>query len=124
MTAPYRITGLRHVMDAATSTPWAILPEKLDAISEVLSLRAGDALSADEISARIAAAKQSGPTARVSGSVAVIPLFGTIMPRANLMTEMIGGTSVAQWVEQVRAAVNNPDISAVVIDVDSPGGAV
>ena len=52
MTTPYRITGLRHVLDAATSTPWAILPEKLDALSEVLSLRTGETLNADEIAAR------------------------------------------------------------------------
>lgn len=119
-----RITNLRHVLDAVTRTPWSILPEKLDAIAEALSVRLSDEpLTPEQLAARVGGKPGSGPSVRTQGAVAVIPLFGTIMPRANMMTDFSGGTSVSQWIEQVRAAVNNPDISAVVLEVDSPGGA-
>jgi HK97 family phage major capsid protein len=121
----FRITNLSNVLAQAANTPWALMPEKLEAIVDVLAVRAQEPpLSADDLQARIGAAKRDRPGTEFRGNVAVIPLFGTIMPRANMMTEMSGATSVAQWIQDVRAAVANPDIGAVVLDVDSPGGAV
>ena len=123
---PFRITNLHNVLSQAASVPWAIVPDKLADIMEALTMR-GASEAAFERDARIAASlPRRAPVAAGSmhGSVAVIPLYGSIMPKANMLTEFSGGTSVAQFVQQVRAAVDNPDVSAIVLDVDSPGGAV
>lgn len=105
----------------ALNTPWAILPEKLHAIMAVLLRHeAGIKLSAEEIAA---VAKPGRPSA-ISGGIQILPLFGTIVPRGNLLIETSGGTSAEAWGRAFRQAVADPNIGAIVIDTDSPGGAV
>jgi signal peptide peptidase SppA len=58
------------------------------------------------------------------GSVAVIPVYGVIAPRMNLMSEMSGGTTFEQLTSQLRAAVADKTIKTIVLDVNSPGGSV
>jgi capsid assembly protease len=116
----------RNVAKFAIETPWAILPETLQVIQDVLSARlSGDRWSDSEIEARIEAAG-GRRTARVQrqapGGVAVIPLSGVIVPRSNLMSDMSGGTSLQDFQAAMAAAVADPDVGAIVIDVDSPGG--
>jgi signal peptide peptidase SppA len=56
--------------------------------------------------------------------VAVLPLFGTIFPRANLMTDVSGATSAERFGNQLTDLISDPEIGAIVLDVDSPGGQV
>jgi HK97 family phage major capsid protein len=56
--------------------------------------------------------------------VAVIPIVGTITPKANMMSDISGGTSIEKLTKQFRSAVANPDVRAIVLDIDSPGGSV
>jgi signal peptide peptidase SppA len=104
---------------------WAILPAKLAAIIEVVELRAdGVEFGAEEIEQRIGAAR-GGPQARTAGgAVAVLPLYGTIVQRAGMMTDYSGGTSTELFAQQFRAVMADNTIGAVVIEVDSPGGSV
>jgi capsid assembly protease len=111
-----------NIVRAVLETPWAILPEKLAEVRELVSLRAdGVVLTAEEIEVRIG----DGPAQRdmqMVGSVAVVPLYGVIVPKVDLMTQMSGGTPIDRFRATLAAAVRDPDVSAVVIDVDSPGG--
>lgn len=117
-----RITDLSNIRRAFQNAAWTIHEPKLDAIAEVLSIRTSDApLTADEIQARIGDRPTRG--AQTVGAIAVIPLAGTLYPKANLVTESSGGCSVEQFIAQVEAAANDPAISAIVLDTDSPGGA-
>ena len=117
-----------RIWQAVTTSAWAILPVKLGDIIDVLTLRrAGVRLSDEEIHARLEAAGvvAAKPTqARSQGSIAVLPLYGTIAPRIGSMAEASGGTSTERFGQMFRAAMADPQIGAVVIDVDSPGGAV
>jgi signal peptide peptidase SppA len=116
------------VARAIYSRPWAVTQEALDVIVEILTSRmAGERPSEVEIRARLeAAAGTSGPRsgARQSGAVAVIPLYGVIAPRIGSMAEASGGTSVERFRGQFREAMANGAVSAILIDCDSPGGAV
>jgi signal peptide peptidase SppA len=59
-----------------------------------------------------------------SGLVAVIPVHGVIMPFANIF-ETIGLASSVQTIgAAVRAAVEDPEVKAVILSVHSPGGIV
>lgn len=115
-----------HITKAVYGRPWAIIPSTLAVIDEILQLRAaGSPLTDEEIETRIAAA-QNGPrsgAARAQG-VAVIPVYGVISPRMDLMTAMSGGTSVEGLTRAFREAQADPDVGAIVLDVDSPGGMV
>lgn len=116
----------RNILRAVAATPWAILPETLLAITDLLALRAaGGHLEAAEIEERIAAGPGSRkPYQQGAGAVAVIPLTGVLMPRASLMAQISGATSLAQVGAAIDAAAADPEIDAIVLDVDSPGGAV
>ena len=117
-----RITNLANIRRAFQSMPWAIHETKLAELTEVLSTRMSDTpLTVEEIQARIGERPSRGMSQQ--GAVAVIPLCGTLYPKANIVTESSGGCSVEQFIAQVEAAVHDPAVSAIVIDTDSPGGA-
>ncbi|WP_373047186.1 S49 family peptidase [Vulgatibacter sp.] len=109
---------------AVLAEPWAILPEKLEAIAELIQLKAdGVMLSDEQIEARLAGSKVAS-VARRAGDVAVLPVTGVISQRMNLLTEFSGGTSTEKLAANLRSALADDSIKAIVLDVDSPGGAV
>jgi signal peptide peptidase SppA len=117
-----------HVVQFITAHPWAILPETLRAITDVVALRvAGGQLADAEIEDRLAAARQRqgarGGATR-TGVTAVIPVYGVIMPKATLFAEMSGASSVEGIRGAFREALADPDVGRIVFDVDSPGGSV
>jgi len=118
-----------YVLQAFIETPWAILPNKLAVLEEIVTRHvSGEKLDADEVQTRIHGARRPSDR-RVSGvsnasSVAVLPLFGTIFPRANMMTDVSGATSAERFSAQFTELLNDPEVGAIVLDVDSPGGQV
>lgn len=58
--------------------------------------------------------------ARDGKSVAVIPLAGTLMKSRSSS----GGTSTVQARRDIRSAARNPDVSGIMLHIDSPGGTV
>ena len=112
-----------YLLHAFVETPWAILPHKLAMLEEVVARHvAGEKLSAEEVQTRIHGAQR--PPERRLNSVAVLPLFGTIFPRANMMTDVSGATSAERFQTAFSQLVQDPEISAIVLDVDSPGGQI
>lgn len=112
-----------HILQAFYSTPWAILPEKLEAIKALINLRAsGVRVSDEEIKAVVQAA--SRPSPRTAGSVAVIPVYGVISHRMNMMAAFSGGTSTESLTKTFRQALNDDTVKAIIFDIDSPGGSV
>jgi len=112
----------RGVLRAVSETPWAILPGTLAVILEIAArYAAGEKLSAEEVALRTNGKK---PAQRVEGDIAVLPLFGVIVPRANLMSEVSGATSAERFGATFKQLINDSNVGAVVLDVDSPGGAV
>jgi len=112
-----------HVARFVTETPWAILRSKLDEIEAILEFHMdGGKFTAEELQARLGEPKR--PTPMAQGAVAVIPLQGVISHRMGGMTEMSGGMSTEHFAQMFRQAMADPSVSAVVIDVDSPGGTI
>jgi len=113
-----------YVLRAFVESPWAILPNTLAVLDEIVARHvAGEKLEAEEIQARIHGAA-SRPQERRVNKVAILPLFGSIFPRANLMTDISGATSAERFAKDFDALVRDPEIGAIVLDVDSPGGQV
>lgn len=119
-----------RVIAYVRSTPWAILPIYGQIIRDILVLRAsGVRLSEEEIQARVEAgraARGSHAEAPKPPSIAVVPVWGVISHRMAAMDDLSSprGASAEQLTGQIRALANDPDISAIVLDVDSPGGSV
>ncbi|MBU9123526.1 S49 family peptidase, partial [Burkholderia multivorans] len=66
------------------------------------------------------------PTARaptpVSGKVAVIPIHGTLVRRTSGLEAESGLASYAGIAAQLDAALASPEVAAILLDIDSPGG--
>ena len=66
--------------------------------------------------------RRSGQASRLAdGTVGVIPILGPIAYRPNLFTRFFGGSTVQEIEAELRELVES-DVSAIVLDVDSPGG--
>lgn len=112
-----------HISRNLLQTPWAILPEKLEVIVAVVTRYfSGEKLTAEEVQMQVHGATR--PSERITGSVAVLPLFGTIVPRANFFTNTSGATSAELFGKRFDELVADTNVGAIIIDVDSPGGQV
>lgn len=116
-----------HIITMVYGTPWAIRPETLQIITEMVRFRVeGGRLTQDDIEARIeAAGPRQRQQAQSGGSIAVLPLHGIIAPRAEMLAQTSsGGTGLDQYMGAFRAAMADPEIASVIMDIDSPGGQV
>jgi signal peptide peptidase SppA len=121
-----------RILRAVCATPWAMMPEKLEAMMCFLALKAegrgpsDETLGQIEANAALIEARRSSAKTASGGSVAVLPLYGVISHRMNLMNSIsgAGGTSTAMFGAEFQEAVNDPGVKAIVIDIDSPGGSV
>jgi signal peptide peptidase SppA len=115
------MTLLPHLAARLFGVPLAIHRPKLDVILAVLGPRVG--------LANLAAAPGYTPPQRdssaTSGSppgVAVIPIHGTLVRRTVGLEAESGLTSYTDLAAQLDAAIGNPAVSAILLDIDSPGG--
>lgn len=100
-------------LDGLASAPWAL--ERATLVELVKFAERGETLTA--------AARQPSPP-RSAGAAAVIPIHGMIEHRSSWMLELLGGSSIEDIRGALRAAVGSPQVSAIVLDIDSPGGGV
>jgi capsid assembly protease len=112
-----------HILAAFAREIWAIDEVKFHAIRQVLKIRAdGGRVPDDEIAAVVKAAERPAP--RSTGSIAILPLFGAITHRANMFSEASGGTSTQGFGKALAQVVGDPNVTAVIIEADTPGGGV
>lgn len=122
----------RRILQALCDSPWEILESKLELIVEMVAFRAeGGRLTNDEIEERITAAgpsRQNQPNyatiAGAGGNIAVLTLYGVIMPRADLFSAISGAKGLNQFQQTFQQAMADPSVNAILLDVDSPGGKV
>jgi signal peptide peptidase SppA len=113
-----------HLVGFALDHPWALTPGMLRVVASILGERlAGVGADPVAVEAALAARKNDLPQP-TRGGVAVIPMYGVLAPRMNLLSEASGGTSFERLGAQVREADKRSDVSTIVIDCDSPGGSV
>lgn len=112
-----------QIVTKVVNTPWLILPDSLTVILGILDRHiAGEKLNKTEIRNLIEVQEERPSGTFVSGGVGIIPLQGPIFPKANMMTEMSGATSLGQFRKELSGLVNNPNVKSIVLDIDSPGG--
>lgn len=56
--------------------------------------------------------------------VAIVPVYGSISHRSSIWEAFFGGTSCQRIEANLQSLMANPQISRIVLDVDSPGGTV
>ena len=118
-----------HLVRWALDQPWAVTPRMLGIIQGIMAERlTGNIPSAEVIAGRIAEERELHAAERrggaVAGAVAVMPVYGVMMQRADALMEMSGGASTESLAKRFRALLNDPSIATIVLDIDSPGGGV
>lgn len=140
-------TRFPHLRAAVLQHPWAIMPDRLEAIAEVIERRVeGIRLSADEIADIKGNREPNGVVALIESDtlqppstdarandgaggpsvIAVISVFGIIAQHARQVDDISGpgGTSTERVLSSFRSALNDTNVKAIVLNIDSPGGNV
>ena len=112
------MTVLPHLAARLFGVPLAIHRPKLDVILSVLGARIGLADLAAPVG-YTPAARAPGPP---SSKVAVIPIHGTLVRRTSGIEAESGLASYTSIAAQLDAALASPEVAAILLDVDSPGG--
>ncbi len=112
----------QSLINAACNTVWAIMPDKLEAICAVLSMKANGE-SATEADIEAAVAQRRTDKARNAGTIGVLPLMGTIAHRIGSVESFSGMASEA-FAADFDRMVDDSAIDAILLDIDSPGGTV
>lgn len=115
-----------NILSLIKNSYWLIIPENLAVMLDIVDRRLdGERLSDEQIRARLdSTGGKRGMSSKVQaeGGVGVIPILGPIFPKANLMTEMSGATSIETFQNDFRALMANDMVKSIVMNVDSPGG--
>lgn len=114
------------------ATPWALMPERLSAVTAVIARWSGDSRASEEVMNNVAAdrsvreARRQSSVSNSGGGIAVLPLYGIVTQRGNMVDDVSGpGTaSTQQFSNMLRAALQDETVSQILIDIDSPGGSV
>ena len=106
---------LPHLAARLFGVPLAIHRPKLDVILSVLGARIGLA----DLAAPMGYTPAARAPAPVSGKVAVIPIYGTLVRRTSGLEAESGLASYTGIAAQLDAALASPEVAAILIDIDS-----
>ena len=114
------------------ATPWALMPERLNAVAAVLERWSQNTPATVDVLAGIDAdkvareARRQTATAASGGGIAVLPLYGVVTQRGNMVDDVSGPGSVStqKFATALRQALADESVSQILIDIDSPGGSV
>jgi signal peptide peptidase SppA len=100
---------------------WAMRPE---ALATLCQLAANGQLST-KIDAEVEAARRRGRPPVIEGGVTTVPLKGVLAPVGGLLAMLFGlENPLDTFRNGMREALADPDVGAIVIEMDSPGGVV
>lgn len=123
---------LPHLATRVFGTPLLITRDKLDVILRVLGPRLGLGAEGESVQAPGASASAGRPPAAAAPplgqaearGVAVIPVHGTLVQRAAWVDTPSGLTGYDVLRARFAEALADPAVTAILFDVDSPGGEV
>jgi signal peptide peptidase SppA len=114
------------------TTPWALMPERLQAMSGILTRWSAGEPPSDETMFQVNtdrvlrdSRKQMAATSTGSG-IAVLPLYGVVTQRGNMVDDISGpgSSSTQQFTSVLRQMLADDTVGQILIDIDSPGGSV
>ena len=119
------------LLSAFAAQPWAMDPAHLSIFAGVLRRWSAGAAATPETmdavhEAQASRAARARQNANVGGGIAVLSLSGVLCQRASMADDISGsgGTSTEAFTQALRAAVADPAVGGIIIQIDSPGGSV
>jgi signal peptide peptidase SppA len=112
--------ALPHLAARLLDTPLLIHPHKLDVILAILGMRIGvTPLAAPAMPTSM---PQPSAAAYQADRIAVIPVTGSLVNRTLGLDTLSGLTSYSDVRQSLDAALADPKVEGIVLDIDSPGG--
>lgn len=120
---------MSRVADLVAAMPWAMTETYVRGILEIAERAPGPAveqLRADFQALQARPGKPLRNTAGVTlrGDTAILGITGPLFRYANLFTEMSGASSIERLSADFTAAIDDPKVARVILEIDSPGGQV
>jgi ClpP class serine protease len=109
----------QRITRALISQPWAITE---DYLRLMLAIAQRESLDVAAVETQLGRKLENTYTVTERNGVAIIPVVGPIFRYANLFTQISGGTSVQLLARDFQAALHNPDVRSILLNIDSPGG--
>lgn len=104
-----------------SETPWLMQPKMLATVMAIVAeRREGYTPTQEELDERIG--RRSEPSGGSMSPVRVIDVLGPIIPRASLMGNLSGATSIESLQGEFRDALADPSVKTILFNIDSPGG--
>ena len=110
-----------HLSSLVFNKPLMVTQDYAETIAVVLSDRLDLDVEGLQIKSEAKDQREASTTAK---GIAVIPIIGSMSHRATGIEAMSGMTSYATLQKQFEAAFNDPNVSSILMDIDSPGGSV
>jgi len=122
---------MNPVLAALLAQVWALDATVMHRLTMIIERHAaGIRLDVAQIEAAVGPSVDAAQARRAGMSsapgVAVLPLYGVVAHRAHMVANVSGpgGTSTEIFGRNLRAALADDQVGAILLDVDSPGGAV
>ena len=109
------------VLQYVLSSPWAISEAGLH---RVLAIASRLTISPQALEGRNGRPLDNTRTTTVRGGVATIPVEGPLVKRAPWLQAISGACDYVTISKDLRAALDDPSVSTVILAIDSPGGEV
>jgi len=109
---------LVHLASRLYGTPLLIARPKLEVILSVLGSRIGW----PEIQTALPIPQQKKVLAETQAGIAIIPVYGTLVRRSMGVDAASGLMSYAEIDARLQAALADPSVSGILLELDSPGG--
>ena len=114
------------------TTPWALMPERLQAMTAVLTRWSSDEPPREETLFQVNTDRVMRDTRKqfaassAGAGIAVPPLYGVITQRGNMVEDISGpgSTSTQKFTSALRQVLADDTVAQILIDIDSPGGSV
>ena len=110
-----------NVIDAICSREWAIQPQMLRTMLEIANRERSDNII-ELLQKRDAQRMENSRFATMRGDVAIVSVHGPVFKYGNLFTEISGAMSLSVLMKDFNAALENPNVKHILLDIDSPGG--
>ncbi len=111
-----------RVMRAICATNWAMLQDDLQVILDIASRE--HELDPQAVSMLMGKPLDNTEGVTIRNGVGIIPVIGPIFRYGSVFNKISGATSIDSLALDFNEALNNPNVKAILFEVDSPGGEV
>jgi capsid assembly protease len=110
-----------HILFQLYSANWAIMPSMYETMQSIANREPFDF---EAVAAKRGKTLSRSGVATIREGIATIDIIGPIFTRADFFTEICGATDINTLARSIQEAVSSPEVKAIILSIDSPGGEV